>query len=59
MPLVRASALRGIPVDETALLPLAGRAVRYRCIALPFGEDGVGVDHVLAHVIAQDERPAS
>ncbi len=58
MPLVRAAAVRGITIDETSLLPLAGRAVRYRCIALPFSEDGVGVDHVLTHIIAQDERPA-
>lgn len=58
MPLVRAAAVRGIPIDETALLPLDGRAVRYRCIALPFSEDGVGVDHVLTHIIALDERPA-
>lgn len=59
MPLVRAAAQRGITIDETSLLPLAGRAARYRCVALPFSEDGVGVDHVLAHVIAQDERPAA
>lgn len=59
MPLVRAAAARGVTIDETSLLPLAGRAVRYRCIALPFSEDGVGVDHVLAHIITQDERPAA
>jgi hypothetical protein len=57
MPLVRVAAVRGIPVDESALLPLDGRAVRYRCIALPFSEDGVVVDHVLTHIIALDEHP--
>ncbi len=58
MPLVRVAAMRGISVDESALLPLDGRAVRYRCIALPFSEDGVVVDHVLTHIIALDEHPA-
>lgn len=58
MPLVRTAAVRGIVIDETTLLPLDGRAVRYRCVTLPFSEDGVVVDHVLAHIIALDEHSA-
>lgn len=58
MPLVRTAAVRGITIDETTLLPLAGRAARYRCIALPFSEDGVTVGHVLTHIIALDEHQA-
>ena len=58
MPLVRTAALRGIPIDETTLLPLGGKAVRYRGISLPFSEDGVGVDFVLAHIVVLDERLA-
>ena len=58
MPLVRAAAAHGIPIDENAPLPLASGVVRYRCVALPFSEDGVGVDHVLTHIVALDKRPA-
>ncbi|MHA1538131.1 MAG: hypothetical protein ACTSUD_11300 [Alphaproteobacteria bacterium] len=58
MPLVRAAASRGIAVDETTFLPLAGGSVRHRGVALPFGEDGVVVDHVLTHIIAPDEPAA-
>jgi hypothetical protein len=51
LPVVRAAADRGQPIDETADLPVQGTETRYRGVALPFSDDQVTVNFVLAHLI--------
>lgn len=54
LPVVRAAADLGQPVDETADLPVDGIEARFRGIALPFSDDQVAVNFVLAHLSSLD-----
>lgn len=53
VPVVRAAAHWGQPIDETTDLPIAGETARYRAVALPFSDDQIVVDTVLAHLASK------